>query len=140
MTSTDHSNEPLVLLPGEGRRYPCGTMTAIFKADEEETREKYSISEWWLDPHSGGPGIHQHENNDEVFYVLEGSATIFLGDQWITADTGSFIRIPAKSDHDFENRTDRKVCLLNFFIPGGFERNMPAIVQWFDKSHDSSKK
>lgn len=140
MTGSNTPNETLVLLPGEGRRYPCGTMTAIFKADEEETREKYSISEWWLEPHSGGPGIHQHENNDEVFYVLEGSAAIFLGDRWITADKGSFIRIPAKTNHDFENRTDKKVGLLNFFIPGGFERNMPAIVRWFEENQDSPKK
>jgi hypothetical protein len=24
------------------------------------------------------------------------------------------------------------VGVLNFFIPGGFERNMPSIVKWFE--------
>ena len=33
--------------------------------------------------------------------------------------------------HDFENRTDERVGLLNVFLPGGFEENMPAIVKWF---------
>ena len=134
MPDSYQPKETLILSPGQGRTYRCGTMTAIFKADEEETDEKYSISEWWLEPHSTGPGIHQHENNDEVFYVLEGTASLFVGDGWVTAEKGTFIRIPAKSDHDFENRTDQKAGLLNFFIPGGFERNMPAIVKWFEEN------
>jgi hypothetical protein len=33
--------------------------------------------------------------------------------------------------HDFKNSTNEKTGILNFFIPGGFERNMPAIVDWF---------
>lgn len=52
-------SDSLILKSGEGRTYNCGTMTAIFKADENETSDKYSISEWWLDPNSDGPGAHQ---------------------------------------------------------------------------------
>lgn len=117
---------------GQGRVYTCGSMTAIFKADENETNEKYSVSEWWLAPNSAGVGAHQHEENDEVFYVLEGTTTILVGEKWIDAEKGSFIRIPAKTIHDFCNRTDTKTGVLNFFIPGGFERNMPSIVKWFE--------
>ena len=36
--------------------------------------------------------------------------------------------------HDFENRTDKKMGLLNFYIPGGFEKHMPAIVKWFEEN------
>lgn len=128
------SNKAIVLKNGEGRKYDCGTMTAIFKADEAETNENYSISEWWLEPNSEGPGAHLHEGNDEVFYVLEGTPSLLIGDQWIEAQERTFIRIPAKTIHDFANRTDQKAGLLNFFIPGGFERNMPAIVQWFEEN------
>lgn len=127
----DHT-ESLILAAGQGRVYNCGTMTAIFKADENETNQKYSISEWWLEPNSDGPGAHEHEDNDEVFYVLEGTTSILIGDQWINAGKGTFIRIPAKTIHDFKNQTDNKTGVLNFFIPGGFERNMPAIVKWFE--------
>ncbi|TDB67477.1 cupin domain-containing protein [Arundinibacter roseus] len=125
------SDNTIFLSKGEGRIYSCGTMTAIFKADEQETDEKYSISEWWLEPNSNGPGPHQHPENDEVFYVLEGTPTFLVGEKWIDAAKGSFLRIPARTQHDFCNRTDQKTGILNFFIPGGFERNMPAIVNWF---------
>ena len=127
----DHKDS-LVLKPGEGRVYKCGIMTAVFKADENETDEKYSVSEWWLEPNSDGPGAHLHEYNDEVFYVLEGTASLLIGEQWIRADKGTFIRIPAKTMHDFKNQTDERTGLLNFFKPGGFERKMPSIVKWFD--------
>ena len=54
---------PIVRLPGEGREYPMGPLRAVFKADEAETRGAYSISEWWLDPYTRGPGAHQHEED-----------------------------------------------------------------------------
>src|SRR3954454_22142080 len=90
---SDH-NEILILPPGQGRIYNCGPMTAIFKADENETDEKYSISEWWLEPNSDGPAAHQHEDQDQIFYVLEGTISILAGEKWIEADRGTFIRIP----------------------------------------------
>lgn len=133
----NHKNDhgkTLILPSGQGRVYNCGTMTAIFKADENETNEKYSVSEWWLEPNSDGPGAHLHEDNDEVFYVLEGITSILIADKWINAGKGTFIRIPAKTIHDFKNETDQKTGMLNFFIPGGFERNMPSIVKWFDEN------
>ena len=128
------NNDSVILPSGQGRTYLCGKMTAVFKVDEEETAEKYSISEWWLEPNADGPGAHLHDENDEVFYVIEGNPSVLVGDKWVNTQRGDFIRIPAKTIHDFANRTDQKCGLLNFFIPGGFERNMPAIVKWFDEN------
>lgn len=123
----------IVLKKGEGRKYNMGSMQAVFLADEQETEEKYSISEWWLDPESTGPGAHKHEINDEVFYVLEGTTSFLVGEEWVNAEKGTFLRIPAGTIHDFANRTGTRTGILNFFIPGGFERNMPSIVKWFDE-------
>lgn len=126
----------IFLASGDGRKYDMGQMKAVFKADESETQTRYCVSEWWLDANSHGPGAHLHEENDEVFYVLKGTASILVGDTWIDASKGAFFLIPAKTMHDFANRTDQPMGLLNFFIPGGFERNMPAIVQWFAENRD----
>lgn len=134
MKHKSNHSDALILPKGEGRVYHCGSMTAIFKADENETNEKYSISEWWLESNSDGPGPHLHEENDEVFYVLEGTISILVGDKWIDAEKGTFLRIPPNTLHDFKNQTNQKTGVLNFFIPGGFERNMPSIVDWFEKN------
>jgi mannose-6-phosphate isomerase-like protein (cupin superfamily) len=66
-----------------------------------------------------------------LFYVIEGTMTFLVGDQHVDAATGTFLRIPAGVTHDFENRTSARAGALNVFIPGGFEANMPAIVEWF---------
>jgi mannose-6-phosphate isomerase-like protein (cupin superfamily) len=130
-------SEGAIFLPaGAGRIYDMGKMQAIFKADEEETKEQYCISEWWLEPYSDGPGAHSHEKNHDIFYVLEGTASILVGEKWINASKGAFILVPENTMHDFANRTDSKTGLLNFFIPGGFERNMPSIVKWFEGKNE----
>ncbi len=134
MKHTQNDSDPLFLQAGEGRTYQCGTMKAVFKADENETANQYSISEWWLEPNSEGPGAHLHENNDEVFYGIEGTTSILVADEWINLEKGAFLRIPSNTMHDFANRTNEKCGVLNFFIPGGFERNMPSIVKWFEEN------
>lgn len=124
---------PIILAPGEGRSYPMGRIAALFKADGAETASGYSISEWWLEPHTQGPGAHSHEA-DDVFYVLEGTMSFLIGDKWIDAPKGSFVLVPGGTTHDFENRGAVRAGALNFSAPGTFEEDMPAIAQWF-KEH-----
>jgi mannose-6-phosphate isomerase-like protein (cupin superfamily) len=123
--------KPIVLRPGEGRSYPMGRIAAVFKADEAETGNRYSISEWWLEANTQGPGAHAHEAEDCVFYVIEGTMSILVGERWIDAERGTFVLAPAGVRHDFENRSRARAGLLNFSIPGGFEKDMPAIARWF---------
>ena len=53
--------KPLVVKPNEGRVYPMGRITAIFKADRNETTKKnLSVSEWWIEPNTEGPHNHDH--------------------------------------------------------------------------------
>ena len=125
------NRRPIILGPGAGRTYPCGTMTALFKADGDETGSAYSVSEWWLEARSTGPGAHLHEANDEIFFVIEGRPSLLVGETWHDVGPGTLLVIPAGTMHDFENRTDVRAGLLNVFIPGGFEPNMPSIVDWF---------
>jgi len=125
------ANDTLFINADQGRKYNCGKTTAIFKADNEETDSLYSVSEWWMEPDFEGVGKHQHETNEELFYVIEGTVSFFIGNQWLDAEQGTFIRIPSKTIHDFANQTNEKVGLLNIFMPGGFEQKMPSIEQWF---------
>jgi mannose-6-phosphate isomerase-like protein (cupin superfamily) len=122
----------IVLAPDQGRSYPMGRIRAVFKADGGETDARYSISEWWLEPHTQGPGAHAHAE-DDIFYVIEGTMSILLGDRWIDAPKGSFILAPGGLRHDFENRSSSRAGVLNFSVPGDFESNMPAIVTWFSE-------
>ncbi len=125
---------PVVCLPGQGRTYRLPTMLATFQADEAESGDAYSVSEWRLEPNSEGPGAHSHEANDEIFRIVEGTMSVLVGDRWVEAPAGSVIVVPAGVTHDFANRTDKHATLFNVFIPGGFEKNMPAIVKWYEEN------
>ena len=124
---------PVVLDPGAGRVYDMGRIQAVFKADGSETDGAYSISEWWLEPNTKGPGAHSHEE-DDVFYVIEGTMSFLLGDRWVDAPRGAFVLAPGGMKHDFENRTEQRAGALNFSVPGGFETAMPSIAQWFEEN------
>ena len=121
----------IVLSPCEGRAYPMGRIRALFKADGDETGNRYSISEWWLEPNTQGPGAHAHEAEDCIFYVIEGTMSILADERWIDAPRGTFVLSPAGQQHDFQNRSAALAGVLNFSIPGGFEKDMPAIAKWF---------
>lgn len=121
---------PVVLGPGEGRTYPMGPLSAVFKADGDETAGRYSISEWWLDPHTKGPGPHSHPE-DDVFYVLAGTMSVMVDTEWIEARAGSFVLVPGNVTHNFENRGSERAGMLNVSAPGDFEDALPGIAQWF---------
>jgi mannose-6-phosphate isomerase-like protein (cupin superfamily) len=116
--------------PGEGRAYPMGRISAVFKADGAESAQRYSISEWWLEPHTKGPGAHAHPE-DDVFYVLAGTMSVLVDTEWIDASAGSFVLVPGNLPHDFENRGSERAGMLNVSAPGNFEDQMPSIAQWF---------
>src|SRR5207247_10794710 len=96
------SRKPVILGPGEGRSYPMGRIAALFKADEFETESRYSISEWWLEPHTQRPGAHSHPK-DDGFYVIEGTMRVLVGDAWTDANRGPSILVPGARDRYLVN-------------------------------------
>lgn len=121
--------EAIVLSPGKGRTYAMGRMSAVFKADNLETAQGYSISEWWLEAKTKGPGTHAH-GYDHAYYVLDGTMSVLIGDEWVDCEKGAFILIPAGTPHDFENRGVDRSGILSFNNVAGFEDQMPGIVSW----------
>ncbi|MDF1747495.1 MAG: cupin domain-containing protein [Alphaproteobacteria bacterium] len=131
MTISD-SRQPILIEPDAGRVYDMGRIQAVFKADGSETANRYSISEWWLEPYTQGPGAHSH-GEDDVFYVLEGIMSFLIGETWQDFTKGGFVLVPSGTVHDFENRGSERAGVLNISVPGAFEGNMPSIVEWFAK-------
>jgi mannose-6-phosphate isomerase-like protein (cupin superfamily) len=129
-SSSSSTRKVLLIAPGGGRAYPMGRISAVFKADSSETADRYSISEWWLEPKTKGPGAHSHDE-DDVFFVIEGTMSFLIGDAWNDAPKGSFVLVPGGVTHDFENRSAARAGVLNISAPGGFEQHMPGIAQWF---------
>ncbi len=88
-------------------------------ATSEQTGGSFSLMEE-LCPKDAGPPPHTHDQ-DEVIYVTEGELTMIAGAERINAKAGALAYIPARCVHSF--RVDsREARLLNFYLPGGFER------------------
>jgi mannose-6-phosphate isomerase-like protein (cupin superfamily) len=127
MKEAEAIRKPIVVLPEQGRVYAMGPMRAIFKADCDETAGGYSVSEWWLEPGTRGPGAHSNPE-DHVFYVIAGTLGVLIGNDWLQATQGSYVVIPGGMPHDFENRGSVPVGFITFNTPGGFEARMPDIA------------
>ena len=118
---------PLLIQPQQGRPYEMGRMRAVFKADQEETAGRYSISEWWLDPNTRGPGAHAHAD-DHIYYVIEGALDLMIDGHWSVLERGGYAIIPGGTSHDFANRSATKTGFISLNTPAGFEARMPAIA------------
>jgi len=46
--------------------------------------------------------MHVHEDADEIFYVLDGELTFFVGNQRIEAAAGAFVYLPRFVHHGFQ--------------------------------------
>ena len=67
-----------------------------------------------------------------MFYVLDGTLTLRLGERMIEAGPGSFACVPPGVVHTFRNDSDGPVRLLNFNTPAGWEyymRDLAAAAQ-----------
>jgi oxalate decarboxylase/phosphoglucose isomerase-like protein (cupin superfamily) len=59
-----------------------------------------------------------------MFYVLDGTLTVLLGDRNVAAGAGTFVCVPPGLVHTFANASDQPVRFLNFNIPAGWENYM----------------
>ena len=119
---------------GEGRNYKLRaneSLDVTFKADGDEVANKYSITEWWMEPGAPAVDAHIHETNDELIYVLEGTASVLNGDEWIALEKGGVAIIPAGVTHGFRNDSDKRAGILNIFLNGAYEVMMPQIQAMF---------
>ena len=71
-----------------------------------------------------GPPPHVHDTLHDMFFVLEGTLTMRLGDETMEAGPGTFICVPPGVVHTFSNRSETAVRFLNFNTPSGWEDYM----------------
>src|SRR5215470_11162412 len=71
----------------------------------EATGGAISVLMGWHKPGEGPPD-HVHFNQEEVFFVLEGSYELTVGDETRTAGPGALVFIPRNVVHGFKNVGD----------------------------------
>jgi quercetin dioxygenase-like cupin family protein len=61
--------------------------------------------------------VHEHADSDKLYYVLEGQATITIGDATHQAPAGMIAHAPAGTAHGVRNASLERVRLLVFLAP-----------------------
>jgi quercetin dioxygenase-like cupin family protein len=116
--------EPVLHGPGEGEYHDAGPAQIYIKATGEHTGGSFFLAESTLAPGFAGPPPHRHRDLNDMFYVLEGTLTLRLGDRTVEAGPGSFACVPPDVVHTFRNDSDAPVRILNFNTPSGWENYM----------------
>jgi len=104
---------------GEGEAWWWFGSLAEIKATAEHTGGLLSIIEITEAPNAAGP-LHVHHREDESFWILEGSATIEVGETTIEAGAGDFVFGPRDVPHRY-TVGDAGCRMLFIMTPGGFE-------------------
>jgi mannose-6-phosphate isomerase-like protein (cupin superfamily) len=112
-----------VLHAGEGELVG-GATTVTIKAGGEQTGGTLYLGEVVAEPGFAGPPRHVHERVHDMFYVLDGTLTVQIGDQTVDLAPGAFACVPPGVVHTFSNSTQAPVRFLNLNTPSGWEDYM----------------
>ena len=117
--------EAVVHRSGEGETIEAGGGSSVsIKADGEVTAGTFYLGEASLAAGFPGPPPHVHDRLHDMFYVLEGTLTVRVGNDDHELGPGSFVCVPPGTVHTFANRSDGAVRFLNFNTPAGWENYM----------------
>jgi quercetin dioxygenase-like cupin family protein len=111
--------EPLVVRDDEGEALWWFGALAIIRATAADTGGLMTMVEVNEPPGQKAP-LHVHHREDEAFYILEGSATIYVGDDSFQVGPGDYAFGPRDIPHRYSVGDDG--CRMLFICtPGGFE-------------------
>ena len=80
-------------------------------------------------PPGWGPPRHVHSREDEIFYILEGSYELHVGDERRTVSAGASAILPRGVPHGFRNIAPTHSRLLCVITPGGLEEYFLAVAK-----------
>ncbi len=119
---TDQSTqtlEPVVVRQDEGEARWWFEGLAVIRATGADTGGQMTIVEMTEPPGHEAP-LHVHHREDEAFFILEGSATIQVGDETFELSAGDYAFGPRDIPHRY-TIGDQGCRMLFICTPAGFE-------------------
>ncbi|MHC3475392.1 cupin domain-containing protein [Streptomyces sp. 7R007] len=113
-------NRPYVLGSAEGQAlWFLGNLVTV-KAAAAQTRGRLTVAEF-LNPPGFAPPLHRHLEEDEMFYVLSGTARFLCDGEELMARPGDFVLLPVGLPHAFVVGSEEPLRCLQITTPSGFE-------------------
>jgi mannose-6-phosphate isomerase-like protein (cupin superfamily) len=114
-------------------------------------KDSFVIAEWQDAGGSAGPPrfiapLHLHHNDDEAWYVLEGTLGVRVGDKEVEAKAGSAVLVPRGAAHTYWNSGPGLLRYLLVMTPRIYEliqaihatqERTPAVLRALFQKYDS---
>ena len=123
---------PHLLAPGGGTHYDFLSNCFTVKVGAAETGGLLTAIEF-TGPAGFGPPPHRHDVEDELFYVLEGEVSFWVGDEHTTAGPGGFVWAPKGIPHRFAISEDAPARVFQITSPAQFEDFVAAVGEPMDR-------
>jgi quercetin dioxygenase-like cupin family protein len=120
--------QPVLSDAGGGHIFTMLGTTMRLMAAATDTGGRYAMIEQ-ITPVGWGPPRHIHSREDEIFYVLEGTYELHVGDERRTVSAGASAILPRHLAHGFRNVASTPSRLLFVITPGGFEEYFLAVAK-----------
>lgn len=119
MQNTAEALPAAVVRSGEGEaRWWLGALAEV-KATAADTGGQFTLIEMTHPPGYEAP-LHVHHREDEAFWILDGSATLYVGEETIHVSAGDYALGPRDVPHRYSVGEDG--CRMLYIVtPGGFE-------------------
>ncbi len=120
--------QPLLTDASGGHTFTMLGTSMRFIATAASTGGRYAVLEQ-VTPPGWGPPRHTHSREDEIFYILEGSYELHVGDERRVVSAGASAILPRGIPHGFRNVASTPSRLLCVITPGGFEEYFLAVAK-----------
>lgn len=115
-----------IIHPSEGKKVnPTPAENLIFKLTGEDTNGALDLVEGTIG-YQAGPVMHIHQDQDEIFYILDGSLHWRIGEETLDTEAGDTVYVPRGVPHTYINLSEKPARAIAVFSPGGFDRFMDA--------------
>jgi mannose-6-phosphate isomerase-like protein (cupin superfamily) len=116
----ESTNEPVLVVRAAKAEVleadPTSVITLL--ADAEDTGGKMTSNLTHFEPGNAGAPPHHHTRGAELFYILDGSLQMLLGDDVTVFGKGDLVVVPPGVHHAFAPATGASADVLIVFAPG----------------------
>lgn len=133
-STTDAESKVRIVEPGMGRSVPFldGSVMS-FLARGSDTQDLVSFWEFTLPAGGQGPPPHVHHGHDEIFYVVEGTLSVYGADQPVEVGQGTLVIVPKGAQHTFANTGSARMRMVGTFSPARFENYFDELAEEINK-------
>ncbi|MFL0161606.1 cupin domain-containing protein [Aquirufa salirivi] len=104
-----------------------GSMDIRVRVKSSMTNGIYSNVECAVAPKTMGPAPHIHKELDELMFVLEGTASVIVGEEIVQVQAGGWHFRPRMIEHTFWNASEKPLLFIDMYFNQPFEEYLEKV-------------